>query len=112
MELQDHYRYPHRPDYEPRLWAQFDNKKFPRQGNGDNPQIKWTPENKQGKIEKKPPELGQHTAHSQSEIKGGHIQKKKKKGRTRKKKFNIYMYNNVLDLIDFNSTLIIKISDD
>merc|ERR1712086_1096014 len=44
MELQDHYRYPHRHDYEPRLWAQFDNKKFPRQGNGENPQIKWTPE--------------------------------------------------------------------
>ena len=28
MESQDQYRYPHRPDYEPRLWAQFDNKNF------------------------------------------------------------------------------------
>merc|ERR1712008_448786 len=83
MESQDQYRYPRIPDYEPRLWAQFDNTNFPRQENGENPQIKGTPAKQtNGKHKKQPPELGQHTAHSQSEMK---VDKTKTTGRTKKK---------------------------
>merc|ERR1712129_540684 len=47
---------------------------------------------------KQPPELGQHTAHSQSEMK---VDKTKTIGRTKKGRNSTYMYRRILDLTYF-----------
>ena len=87
MESQDQYRYPRRPDYEPRLWAQFDNTNFPRQ---ENPQIKGTPANKQmANIETT---TGIRPTYRSQPIRNESGQKKKKRqAEQKRKKFNTYV---------------------
>ena len=101
MESQDQYRYPRIPDYEPRLWAQFDNTNFPRQENGENPQIKGTPADKQMANIKtttgiRPTYRSQPIRNESGQNKND---RQNKKGRN-----STYMYRRILDLTYFNST--------
>ena len=89
MESQDQYRYPRIPDYEPRLWAQFDNTNFPRQENGENPQIKGTPANKQmANIETT---TGIRPTYRSQPIRNESGQNKKRQAEQERKKFNVYV---------------------
>ena len=90
MESQDQYRYPRIPDYEPRLWAQFDNTNFPRQENGENPQIKGTPANKQmANIETT---TGIRPTYRSQPIRNESGPKKKKERQNKKERNSTYMY--------------------
>ena len=101
MESQDQYRHPRRPDYEPRLWAQFDNTNFPRQENGENPQIKGTPANKQmANIETT---TGIRPTYRSQPIRNESGQNKNDR-QNEKGRNSTYMYRRILDLTYFNST--------